>query len=210
MEDIQNIKQQIDSLINLLEPFHELVNCHMVDVLTKNHWKNFIPEKIRNEVVNLEDVQSAISLFWSHQNISPDDEIAVKHKNLLDFLKLSNSHHLDKLNCCLNIDQLIEELEKQNIPYEVGLNLKMNDFMKKKKNHEIEITSSVIATLAKRLKNGLILDVGDGKGYLSSRLSLEYHLDVLGIDGNPLNSEQAEKRNTKLKVCFLLLSFISS
>lgn len=201
MDDIQYIKKEIDKLIDRLRPFHELINCHMVDVLTKNHWKNYIPEVIRNEVNSLADIHSAIELFWSHHTISPDVEIAIKHKNLLDFLKLSNSHHLDKLDYCLNIDQLIEKLQKQNISYEAGLNLKLEDFMKKKKNHEIEITSSVVATLANQLKNGVILDVGDGKGYLSSRLSLEYHLDVLGIDGNPSNSEQAEKRNKKLKVC---------
>lgn len=37
-------------------------------------------------------------------------------------------------------------------------------------------------------------------GYLSSRLSLEYKLKVLGIDASPTNTENALKRNARLEV----------
>lgn len=45
-----------------------------------------------------------------------------------------------------------------------------------------------------------IVDAGDGKGYLSSRLALEYGYKVLGIDSNNTNSINALERNRKLQV----------
>jgi len=86
-----------------------------------------------------------------------------------------------------------------NIPYTNGLNLSIREFMKEKKNHEVETISRIVAALANaRGKNHLIIDVGDGKGYLSSRLNLEFKLKVLGVDGNQHNSTEAVKRNKQL------------
>lgn len=45
-----------------------------------------------------------------------------------------------------------------------------------------------------------IIDAGDGKGYLSSRLALQYGHRVLGIDANTTNTENALSRNRKLQV----------
>ena len=204
MSKIQNIRVKIDKLTQFLEPFKELINCHMVDVLTKNHWKTFIPEVIQSEIKCIEDIKSSINFFWTQREDQEDENLVEKHKSLLQFLQHSNSYQLDNFEYCLNIEKLILKLEEHKIPYEAGLNLKIKDFMSEKKNHEIEVAASIIATLSNKLENGLIIDVGDGKGYLSSRLSLEYHLNVLGVDGNPLNTELAEKRNTKLKVCQIL------
>lgn len=49
----------------------------------------------------------------------------------------------------------------------------------------------------------VIVDAGSGKGYLSSRLVLEYKYHVLGIDCNHLNSENALKRGHKLQVIII-------
>jgi len=45
-----------------------------------------------------------------------------------------------------------------------------------------------------------IVDAGDGKGYLSSRLALQYGHRVLGIDANAENTQNALSRNRKLQV----------
>lgn len=49
-------------------------------------------------------------------------------------------------------------------------------------------------------KDTVIVDAGSGKGYLSSRLVLEYKYRVLGIDSNTLNTERALQRGQKLQV----------
>lgn len=44
-----------------------------------------------------------------------------------------------------------------------------------------------------------VIDVGSGKGYLSSFLSLQYGLSVFGIDSSSTNTHGALERNRKLK-----------
>ncbi|EGW03292.1 Uncharacterized protein C12orf26-like [Cricetulus griseus] len=44
-----------------------------------------------------------------------------------------------------------------------------------------------------------IIDVGSGKGYLSSFLSLKYGLNVYGINSSNTNTHGAKERNRKLK-----------
>lgn len=43
-----------------------------------------------------------------------------------------------------------------------------------------------------------ILDLGSGKGYLSQHLSLQYGLNVIGVDSSDLNTQNAVKRNERL------------
>lgn len=59
---------------------------------------------------------------------------------------------------------------------------------------------SILSTFGQNDHRLSIIDAGDGKGYLSSRLALEYKLRVLGIDANPDNTENAVKRSTRLEV----------
>lgn len=49
-----------------------------------------------------------------------------------------------------------------------------------------------------------VIDAGDGKGYLSTRLSLEHNIKVLGVDYNPINTLGALIRSEKLEVIIFL------
>jgi len=44
-----------------------------------------------------------------------------------------------------------------------------------------------------------VIDIGSGKGYLSSFLSMQYNLKVYGIDSSNNNTNGAHERNRKLK-----------
>lgn len=44
-----------------------------------------------------------------------------------------------------------------------------------------------------------VIDVGSGKGYLSSHLSMQYGLQVFGLDSSSNNTHGAQERNRKLK-----------
>lgn len=72
---------------------------------------------------------------------------------------------------------------------------------------QVEIAASlvnnIIATSPWR-GNSIVVDAGDGKGYLSSRLALEYGHTVLGIDSNIINTANAMERSRKLKVCCMV------
>lgn len=189
------VQQNLERIIQYLTPHLEFVNAHMVEYISKNHFEKFIPKEIREEIQNVEDVDGAINCFWDHEIKSISE-----FKNLQEFIMTTKSHYLSNLEdpICLSTDEFLRKLEESGKhQIEKGLSFKIKDFMTDKKNHEVSIASAVIASMAR--KDGLILDIGDGKGYLSSRLSLEYSLNVLGIDGNPDNSQGAEKRNEKLK-----------
>lgn len=65
---------------------------------------------------------------------------------------------------------------------------------------------------AKQYREALgVIDAGDGKGYLSTRLSLEHNIKVLGIDYNPVNTLGALLRSEKFEVsvahAFVLVIF---
>lgn len=115
-----------------------------------------------------------------------------------------------------------------NAPCNSGAELQPDEFMNSKKSHEVQSMSEVVACLAKCcgvrqvrwhfiaaeervliwfkallwLLSSLltqVIDVGSGKGYLSSFLSLQYGLQVYGIDSSSINTHGAQERNRKLK-----------
>lgn len=71
--------------------------------------------------------------------------------------------------------------------------------MNSKKSHEVKSMSEVVARLARHCGVKQVIDVGSGKGYLSSSLSLRYGLQVYGIDSSSTNTHGAQERNRKLK-----------
>lgn len=67
----------------------------------------------------------------------------------------------------------------------------------------MQIAADVIANIcaSKPNKEALgVIDAGDGKGYLSTRLSLEHNIKVLGVDYNPTNTLGAQVRSELLEV----------
>lgn len=195
---IAKLQTNIDRIIKFLE--RDFINCHMVTYLSDNLWNKFIPERIRSEITCNDDVNTAIEVFFQQENAPP--ELIQKHQQLYDHIQKTKTYYLENLpgdKLFITTDELLDDFKKRNIPYNTGLNLTIRDFMKEKKNHEVEIISRLVAALSKaRGKEHFIIDVGDGKGYLSSRLSLEFKLKVLGIDGNQQNTKEAEKRNVRL------------
>ena len=195
---ILKLQKNIERIIKFLEP-REFINCHMVSYLCDDLWMKFIPENIRDEIKRKEDVDTAIEVFFNQEEANPD--LIKKHQHLYNHIQRTKTFYLENLDDKLFIttDELLDKFKDMNIPHSMGLNLSIREFMKEKKNHEVEIISRIVAALANaRGKNHFIIDVGDGKGYLSSRLNLEYKLAVLGIDGNQNNSTEAVKRNKQL------------
>lgn len=196
---ITKVQLVLDRLITALEPT-DFINCHMVTYLCDNLWNKFIPEDIRNEIQNQDDVTTALEVFF-HQEHIQQPELIQKHQNLFNHIQHAKSFYLENLKdkLYLTTDELLEKFKMMHIPIEAGLNINIREFMKEKKNHEVEIAARIVASLAKaHSKQHIVVDVGDGKGYLSSRLALEYKLKVLGIDGNPRNSKEAGIRNQRL------------
>jgi len=178
---------QIDKLVKYLMPFKKFINCHMVAYFTENHWENFITSEIQSELND--------NLPMAVENLMDNGYDIESHPALRKFIIDSKSHTLPEMpELCWAFDKF---REKVVTPTETSLTIK--EFMSAKKCHEVEILSNLVYDLCKNEKNLAIIDAGDGKGYLSSRMALEFKLPVLGIDASQVNTHGAEKRSEKLK-----------
>jgi hypothetical protein len=196
---IFKVQKNIDRIVSLLLTHNDCINTQMVPFLTENLWERFISEDIRNEMKTKDDVRSAIQLFFT-QN-SPPLELIKRHPALYKHLEYHKSFFMENLDDKLYLteSELIDEFKRLQIPINNGLNLSVREFMKTKKNYEVEVAAKIVGTLARsRNREHTVVDIGDGKGYLSSRIAIEFNHRVLGVDGNPSNSLEALIRNEKL------------
>ena len=66
--------------------------------------------------------------------------------------------------------------------------------MSPKKEHEVSRLAPLVASLARRCKASIVVDVGSGLGYLSHVLAYEHGLHVIGLEMSPANVDAAERR----------------
>ncbi|KAI8038370.1 hypothetical protein M5D96_008264, partial [Drosophila gunungcola] len=171
---VPQLQKRLDGLLAFLNPHWDFVNCHMA---------------LRREISGKEDVDLAIDgLFWQ------DDEAGGRFPEWLGFLKKGKQERLAlHPELLTSVEELIEGQEN-------AAQLSIREFMSAKKCHEVELTAALVDHLLKNSSQDCyIVDAGDGKGYLSSRLALQYGHRVLGIDANAENTQNALSRNRKLQ-----------
>lgn len=166
--------------------------------------------------------------FTSQKNIfnSSSDEIeSSKHiekfPHLSNFVENANIHGLSESDFCMTFDQFTNKLKTRGAG-STSPPIKIPEFMSSKKSHEVRflfyymrqrlnstfnhlnfqvaILSSVLETLYNWSESTHVVDMGGGKGYLSSMLTMAYNIPVLNIDSSPINALGAAKRNYKMKV----------
>lgn len=188
MVNCKLIQEQIENVINYLQPLLPLANFHMVDFFTKEAHKNFIPDDIRLEIDNLTEQDVTNSIFNDDYKQLP---------NLFKYIK--KSEHFILKNCknvCLPMKQFEDKLIEWRC--EELLRLKLEIFMTSKKSHEVDVLSFLAAAIHDVSNTSHIIDIGDGKGYLSSMLALHYKIPVLGVDASAINTNGAVQRVQKL------------
>lgn len=114
------------------------------------------------------------------------------------FAQATKHYSVQNFGLCTPIEQLLTAL-RVNKEQRTGENVKAIQFMNTKKSHEVQAMAELICSIADYCGLKQIIDVGSGKGYLSSFLSLKYGLDVYGIDSSHTNTHGAKERNRKLK-----------
>lgn len=207
------IREHLDAVLRYLKPYMRFVNCHMVEYLNHELWNEHIPVGIRNEIQTVADADEAIAHFWAFFNAPQSCENHNRFTSMTEFLRAGQLHRLADLPADilwephLLRNELIDRGILGRFPEgEVG-GLKIKEFMNEKKTHEVEIAANMVAALCSTTGTAqpkhCVIDAGDGKGYLSSRLALEYELNVLGIDANEGNTQGAFKRSAKLEVRML-------
>lgn len=188
--------EQLENILQFLNTHLAFANCHMVDYFTKNLYKTHIPIEIQEEISVL-GLKKAINIVTERN----EGSYAL---NLKSFTHAANSCALHSLkDICLKRDDLYKLLFEMGGRFVPGVNLKV--FASPKKSHEVETLSSIIYMLKHICNSTHAIDIGDGKGYLSSMLALQYSIPVLGIDSSSINTKSASKRADKLQKAWINL-----
>ncbi|XP_055506735.1 methyltransferase-like protein 25 isoform X1 [Leucoraja erinacea] len=187
------VKSKIKRLTDFLDFYLKIANAHTVDFYTKDVWNELV-------AVTPETVISGI-LYPQAENTREGKGGSVwdqsqKLNNVAAYMGITRDHSLPNLGVCTPLDNLQQELwgDKQKEMF-----LKTSTFMNTKKSHEVEVMSEIVACFAKYCNIQQVIDVGSGKGYLSSYLSMQYGLSVYGIDSSTTNTIGANERNRKLE-----------
>uniref|UniRef100_A0A3B4TDJ9 Methyltransferase like 25 n=1 Tax=Seriola dumerili TaxID=41447 RepID=A0A3B4TDJ9_SERDU len=206
---LTEIQRQIDEVRRFLSVTLSIANAHTVEFYTHDVWKRFV-------AVPPEEILSAVSCGGDQQR-EPESKGKEQSKTTFGFcsdtnrlvdihelLHAAKAHSLPGLGVCWSRDELLQALrENRSEPgaptADMGAELEPDEFMNSKKSHEVQSMSEVVACLAQHCGVKQVIDVGSGKGYLSSFLSLQYGLRVYGIDSSSTNTHGAQERNRKLK-----------
>lgn len=195
---------RLDEIIKYLKPLLPLANCHLVNFITSGMWEDHVPDTIKKEVSSVK-MEVFNSVFLQHAKGIPvaelKGELAESIPNFVNFLDNARNMYL-RGTSAQGIVTSLSDLQKKlsGWGYEYEENVRIEQFMTQKKVHEVEITSQVVAALVNVSHASHVVDVGGGKGYLSSILALHHGLRVLGVDASQVNTCGAAKRTEKLEV----------
>ncbi|KAM8822148.1 putative methyltransferase-like protein 25 isoform 1-T2 [Synchiropus picturatus] len=202
-----DVQRRIDDVQRFLTSTLKVSNAHTMDFYTNDVWKRFI-------AVSPEDVLSALSSSGDRK-VAPRIQheghsgstfgFCNRSQRLVDpqqLLQGARAHSLPSLGLCQSREEFLQTIrrhQQQEPLTQMGPELEPDDFMNSKKSHEVQSMSEVVAALAARCRVKQVIDLGSGKGYLSSFLSLQFGLQVFGIDSSSTNTRGAQERNRKLK-----------
>ncbi|XP_019128885.2 putative methyltransferase-like protein 25 [Larimichthys crocea] len=199
---LTEIQRRIDEVRRFLATTLSIANAHTVEFYTHGVWERFTavpPEEVLSAVGSCGDRQGAPE-HRAKENSGTTFGFCNATNRLIDIHELlhaAKAHSLPGLGVCMSRDEILQALRENS--ENPGTELEPEEFMNCKKSHEVQSMSEVVACLARHCGVKQVIDVGSGKGYLSSFLSLQYSLQVYGIDSSSTNTHGAQERNRKLK-----------
>ncbi|XP_070709930.1 probable methyltransferase-like protein 25 [Pempheris klunzingeri] len=199
---LTEIQRQIDEVGRFLAISLSIANAHTVEFYTHDVWSRFVavpPQEVLSTISSGPDQQREPE-HKAHEQSRTTFGFCNDTRRLVDtheLLHAAKAHSLPGLGVCMSRDELLQAVREKRD--EIGAALEPDEFMNSKKSHEVQSMSEVVACLAQRCGVKQVIDVGSGKGYLSSFLSLQYGLQVYGIDSSSTNTHGAQERNRKLK-----------
>ncbi|XP_054281932.1 probable methyltransferase-like protein 25 isoform X3 [Macrosteles quadrilineatus] len=192
-------KSELHCLVSNLKELLPIANSHLVHFITRNSFERMIPKYLQDEIMSLdmnEMNQLVLSRFSNDGTIPRPTNSTTPH--LISFLNDTQKLSLKHNSSCLSFEDLLKCIESK---VDSGSSFHISKhLMSMKKSHEVEIMSAIVAAIAKGEKCTHIIDVGGGKGYLSSVLALKHELKVLSVDSSLVTSKGAERQMPKIEV----------
>lgn len=210
--DLPTLRAKLHGLLRFLREALPISNAHTVDFYTESVWEQLVdlpPETVlavlSRSAAEAEAQPSAARPLAEAQGGSDSTdfpkvfcETSQKLVSVEAFALAAKCYSVQNLGICTPLEQLLVAL-RGNKKQRTDKNVKPDEFMNLKKSHEVQAMSELISSVADYYGVKQIIDLGSGKGYLSSFLSLKYGLKVYGIDSSNTNTHGAEERNRKLK-----------
>ncbi|XP_072511589.1 probable methyltransferase-like protein 25 isoform X2 [Notamacropus eugenii] len=212
--DVDVLRGKLRELLRFLRKAVPIANAHTVEFYTENLWERFVegsPDKVmealRSHALSLEAAPARWEerpLERTGENSGGSDfsnifcENSQKLVNVEAFALAAKYYSLPYFGVCTPLEQVLVTLHG-NQQQRPGSEVKPDDFMNAKKSHEVQVMSELIGSIADFCGIKQVIDLGSGKGYLSSFLSMQYGLKVYGIDSSSVNTHGAKERNRKLK-----------
>ncbi|XP_022806355.1 methyltransferase-like protein 25 isoform X2 [Stylophora pistillata] len=184
--NFDHLNEDIRRLLAYLEAKKELMDAHMVEYFTSNHWESLLSPQLREDLESLTHEQLIHLPTVAYDNTS--EEYRTLGEHLKTFLEKARQAQLKSFTWVKDQKEFTSE-NKVNF---------ISHIMTPKKSYEVDVMSDVVGRLAKRFQVNKILDLGSGKGYLSQCLALQYGLKVVGVDSSDGNTQNAARRNERL------------
>lgn len=184
-----NARKHINEITEFIGLYYKIINCHMVDYFIDSAYERSVSHELREEITGLGYSETLKVLM----NVNEEKSTPL----LTNFINSCKQLYLHNLNdICIDRDVLKGKLSAHGYKEVEGTNLKI--FVSPKKSHEVQILSGLCASLNSLTRSSHLIDIGDGKGYLSSVLALQYKFSVLGIEASQKKTKGAIKRLEKL------------
>ncbi|XP_023978621.1 probable methyltransferase-like protein 25 isoform X1 [Physeter macrocephalus] len=210
-QDLSTLRAKLQGLLRFLTEALSISSAHTVDFYTESVWQQVVDlppatvlaalrspaeaeaqpseARLQVEAESGSDITDFPKIFC---------ETSQKLVSVEAFALAAKYYSVQNLGICTPFEQLLVAL-RGNQKQRTDENVKPDEFMNLKKSHEVQAMSELISSIADYCGIKQIIDLGSGKGYLSSFLSLKYGLKVYGIDSSNTNTHGAEERNRKLK-----------
>ncbi|XP_072217682.1 probable methyltransferase-like protein 25 isoform X3 [Excalfactoria chinensis] len=178
-----------------------LCRAHTTEFYTRGLWEQLVaarPEVVLQALRRpLPEASGTAAVRWDDDSFS--DVFCEDSKKLINihlFALAAKHYSLPNLGVCTPLEEVLEALRGES---QRASGIKTDEFMNNKKSHEVQAMSELVDKIAKYCGLKQVIDIGSGKGYLSSFLSMQYNLKVYGIDSSKTNTNGAHERNRKLK-----------
>ncbi|CAO2581588.1 Probable methyltransferase-like protein 25 [Lemmus lemmus] len=202
--DLPTLHARLQDLLRFLRGALAISSAHTVDFYTESVWRKLVDLPPESVLAALRGPAAEAELREEEAGPGLLDlpkifcETSQKLLSVDAFARAVKHYSVQSLGLCTPFEQLLTALHV-NKEQRTGENVKGIQFMNTKKSHEVQAMSELICSIADYCGLKQIIDVGSGKGYLSSFLSLKYGLNVYGIDSSNTNTHGAKERNRKLK-----------
>ncbi|XP_035194179.1 methyltransferase-like protein 25 isoform X1 [Oxyura jamaicensis] len=178
-----------------------LCRAHATQLYARGLWQRLVaapPDAVLQALRRpLREPSGAAGGEWDDDTFS--NVFCENSKKLINvhlFALAAEYYSLSHLGVCTPLEELLKALGGDN---QGSTGIKTDEFMNNKKSHEVQVMSELVDKIANYCGIKQVIDVGSGKGYLSSFLSMQYNLKVYGIDSSNTNTNGAHERNRKLK-----------